>query len=174
MKLHTKLGKPIPSTDPVVVSSATVATTTTPVKPPASAATSAVVAQKAIVSNPVKTQTPVKQAAAQKVSVIGEYMSEIHVWLTSRPECVNTVTLTQQEGSGFYSPSRDGLGRFCVEVVCSHIRHVFSLLKAASPEQVKKEVVMRSDPPSDGEGDACGAQADILPVGNDYVEEVRE
>ncbi|XP_062868800.1 zinc finger RNA-binding protein [Trichomycterus rosablanca] len=113
VKLHTKLGKPIPSTEPVLVNSAPVSTTTPLAKTQASAGAPAA-PQKPAVSNPVKAQAPVKQPAAQKTTVV-----------------------------------------------------------AASPEPVKNEQVMKSDPQSDGEGDGCGSQSDIQPVGNDYVEEIR-
>ncbi|XP_007246260.3 zinc finger RNA-binding protein [Astyanax mexicanus] len=123
VKLHTKLGKPIPSTEPVLVNSAPVPVTTTSGKPtaPAVAPASPRVPQKPIEPNPTKGPQPAKKPALSKASVIAN--------------------------------------------------------KAAAPEPVKVEevklAVLNQDPLSDDEGDSCGAQGDIQPVGHDYVEEVR-
>ncbi|XP_030640401.1 zinc finger RNA-binding protein [Chanos chanos] len=61
VKLHTKLGKPIPSTEPVLVNSAPVAITTTASKTPPVTVTSSVATvtpQKPTTTNAAKTQTP--------------------------------------------------------------------------------------------------------------------
>ncbi|XP_056098668.1 zinc finger RNA-binding protein isoform X2 [Rhinichthys klamathensis goyatoka] len=79
VKLHTKLGKPIPSTEPVFVSSASVAMTITTSKAAAAAATTttsaptpASVAQKMLAAAPSK---PVRKPPAAKVAIIGSRAS---------------------------------------------------------------------------------------------------
>ncbi|KAK7136599.1 hypothetical protein R3I93_016822 [Phoxinus phoxinus] len=75
VKLHTKLGKPIPSTEPVLVSSASVAMTMTASKTATAttaAPTNASVAQKMLAAAPSK---PVKKPTAAKVAIIGSRAS---------------------------------------------------------------------------------------------------
>ncbi|XP_017558071.1 zinc finger RNA-binding protein [Pygocentrus nattereri] len=72
VKLHTKLGKPIPSTEPVLVNSAPVPITTTSGKPaaPAVAPASPTVPQQPTAPNPPKGQPPAKKPALTKATVI--------------------------------------------------------------------------------------------------------
>uniref|UniRef100_A0A7N6F877 Zinc finger RNA-binding protein n=1 Tax=Anabas testudineus TaxID=64144 RepID=A0A7N6F877_ANATE len=76
VKLHTKLGKPIPSTEPVLVNSAPVVTTSTAGKPPVSTSTSASVSttltpiatpKQVAVNTTAKTTPPVKKPAPSKI-----------------------------------------------------------------------------------------------------------
>lgn len=63
LKLHTKLGKPIPSTDPVVIAASTSSSTTT-AKPAATAST---------VAKPATTTTTVKKVlATPKITFVGK------------------------------------------------------------------------------------------------------
>ncbi|ROL46190.1 Zinc finger RNA-binding protein [Anabarilius grahami] len=78
VKLHTKLGKPIPSTEPVFVSSASAATTMTTSKTAVTTAapTPASVAQKMPAAAPSKpASAPVKKPTAAKVAIIGSRAS---------------------------------------------------------------------------------------------------
>ncbi|KAI4877655.1 hypothetical protein NFI96_021338 [Prochilodus magdalenae] len=72
VKLHTKLGKPIPSTEPVLVNSAPVPVTTTSGKPatPAVTPASPTVPQKPTPPNPPKGQPPAKKPALTKPAII--------------------------------------------------------------------------------------------------------
>ncbi|KAG7230752.1 hypothetical protein INR49_019566 [Caranx melampygus] len=79
VKLHTKLGKPIPSTEPVLVNSAPVVTTSTAGKPPVSISTPASVSttttssttpKQVAVNATAKTAPPVKKPAPSKITVI--------------------------------------------------------------------------------------------------------
>uniref|UniRef100_A0A7N6AU29 Zinc finger RNA-binding protein n=1 Tax=Anabas testudineus TaxID=64144 RepID=A0A7N6AU29_ANATE len=78
VKLHTKLGKPIPSTEPVLVNSAPVVTTSTAGKPPVSTSTSASVST---------TLTPIA---------------------TPKQVAVNTTAKTTPEGRGADATDEDG------------------------------------------------------------------
>ncbi|XP_067271424.1 zinc finger RNA-binding protein isoform X2 [Pseudorasbora parva] len=78
VKLHTKLGKPIPSTEPVFVSSASVAMTMTASKttPATTASTPASAVQKMPAAAPPKpAAAPAKKPAAAKVAAIGSKVS---------------------------------------------------------------------------------------------------
>uniref|UniRef100_A0A665TEB1 Zinc finger RNA-binding protein n=1 Tax=Echeneis naucrates TaxID=173247 RepID=A0A665TEB1_ECHNA len=79
VKLHTKLGKPIPSTEPVLVNSSPVITTSTAGKPPVStsapasvstASTPAVAPKQMAVNATAKAAPPVKKAPLSKITVI--------------------------------------------------------------------------------------------------------
>ncbi|XP_037326558.2 zinc finger RNA-binding protein isoform X4 [Pungitius pungitius] len=78
VKLHTKLGKPIPSTEPVLVNSAAVVTTSTAGKPtvctstPASASITStpIVTPKQVAVNVAAKTAPVKKPAPSKITVI--------------------------------------------------------------------------------------------------------
>ncbi|XP_016411320.1 zinc finger RNA-binding protein isoform X3 [Sinocyclocheilus rhinocerous] len=75
VKLHTKLGKPIPSTEPVFVSSAPVAVTMTTSKTAATTApTSTSVAQKTLAPSKL-TASLAKKPATAKVAIIGSRTS---------------------------------------------------------------------------------------------------
>ncbi|XP_052394764.1 zinc finger RNA-binding protein [Carassius gibelio] len=124
VKLHTKLGKPIPSTEPVLVSSASVAVTITTSKTAAKTTpTPTSVAQKTLTTAPSKlTVSLAKKPATAKVSIVGSRTS------TSAP---------------------------------------------VKMEEAKPSVVKTDALSEDEDGDGSGVQADIQPVGHDYVEEVR-
>ncbi|MBN3317157.1 ZFR protein, partial [Atractosteus spatula] len=72
VKLHTKLGKPIPSTEPVVVNSAPVATTTTASKPAPPTTTPATPATppKPTIASTGKASPLVKKPAAPKITFV--------------------------------------------------------------------------------------------------------
>ncbi|XP_041912452.1 zinc finger RNA-binding protein isoform X1 [Alosa sapidissima] len=81
VKLHTKLGKPIPSTEPVLVNSAPVTTTVTAGKPTApsvtsssaavvTAAAAAATPPKATVLNTTKASTPAKKPVPPKAPIV--------------------------------------------------------------------------------------------------------
>ncbi|XP_034438438.1 zinc finger RNA-binding protein isoform X1 [Hippoglossus hippoglossus] len=143
VKLHTKLGKPIPSTEPVLVNSAPVVTTSTAGKPsvptstPASFSTTSTPAatpKQVSVHAMAKTAAPVKRAAPSKITVI-----------STKP--VSTPAVTPPVVAAVV-PAK-------VEVPTVH-----SLQKFES----------QSD---DDDCDREGGLGDIQPVGHDYVEEVR-
>ncbi|XP_032427563.1 zinc finger RNA-binding protein isoform X1 [Xiphophorus hellerii] len=78
VKLHTKLGKPIPSTEPVLVNSAPVTTNSTSGKPAASTSVSALVStvstpvvtpKQLAVTTTAKTAPPIKKPAPTKITL---------------------------------------------------------------------------------------------------------
>uniref|UniRef100_A0A673B9I3 Zinc finger RNA-binding protein-like n=1 Tax=Sphaeramia orbicularis TaxID=375764 RepID=A0A673B9I3_9TELE len=84
VKLHTKLGKPIPSTEPVLVNSSPVVTTSTAGKLPASTSapssvsttsTPTVTPKQAAANATVKTIAPVKKPAPSKITVICKFVN---------------------------------------------------------------------------------------------------
>ncbi|XP_029904910.1 zinc finger RNA-binding protein isoform X1 [Myripristis murdjan] len=159
VKLHTKLGKPIPSTEPVLVNSAPVYTTSTAGKhtastsspaptsttsaSPAAATTTPTAAPKQVVLNStVKTSVPVKKPVPPKITVI-----------SSKPASAPAAA----------APAAAATAASAVVVVA-----------AAKAEEPKQQTMQKMEPQSeDEECDRAGAQADVQPVGHDYVEEVR-
>ncbi|XP_076009172.1 zinc finger RNA-binding protein 2 [Genypterus blacodes] len=149
VKLHTKLGKPIPSTEPVLVNSAPVFTTSTAGKAPVSTtassylssisaapatapSTPSVTTKQAAVHAAAKTPAPVKKPMPSKLSVI-----------SNKPPSAPTAA---------------------------------PVVVVAPPkvEEPMQHSVHKMDPLSDDEdSDRAGGQGDIQPVGHDYIEEVR-
>ncbi|XP_051232198.1 zinc finger RNA-binding protein isoform X2 [Dicentrarchus labrax] len=143
VKLHTKLGKPIPSTEPVLVNSAPVITTSTAGKPPVSTSTPASVSttstptvtpKQVAVSATAKT-APVKKPAPSKITVI-----------SNKPASAPAAAVTA-------------------------VAAVVVAAKVEEPTQHSaQKMEPLSD---DEDSDRAGGQGDIQPVGHDYVEEVR-
>ncbi|KTF85047.1 hypothetical protein cypCar_00043515, partial [Cyprinus carpio] len=107
VKLHTKLGKPIPSTEPVFVSSAPVAVTMTTSKTAAKTTpTPTSVAQKTLATAPSKlTASLAKKPATAKVAIVGSRTStSAPVKMEeAKPSVVKTDALSEDEdgdGSG--------------------------------------------------------------------------
>ncbi|XP_030289055.1 zinc finger RNA-binding protein isoform X5 [Sparus aurata] len=144
VKLHTKLGKPIPSTEPVLVNSAAVITTSTAGKPPASTSTPASVSttstptatpKQVAVNTMAKTAAPVKRPAPTKIPVI-----------SNKPASVPAAAVTA----------------------------AVAAVVAAKVEEPMQQSAQKMESLSDNEdSDRGGGQGDIQPVGHDYVEEVR-
>ncbi|TMS19976.1 Zinc finger RNA-binding protein [Larimichthys crocea] len=143
VKLHTKLGKPIPSTEPVLVNSSPVITTSTAGKPAVSMSTPSsipttstptVTAKQVSVNTTAKTTAPVKKAAPSKITVI-----------SNKPASAPAAAVTA-----------------ATVVVAAKVEEPM--------QQSAQKMEPLSD---DEDGDRAGGQGDIQPVGHDYVEEVR-
>uniref|UniRef100_A0A8C6Q9K0 Zinc finger RNA-binding protein n=1 Tax=Nothobranchius furzeri TaxID=105023 RepID=A0A8C6Q9K0_NOTFU len=138
VKLHTKLGKPIPSTEPVLVNSAPAVTTSTAGKPTVSTSISAPsVSSKPVAS--VKTTLPVKKPTPTKITPINVKNNNIIFPAAIKPTSAPTAATAP--------------------VVAA---------KVVEPVQ---PLVQKMEPQSDD--DRAGGQADVQPVGHDYVEEIR-
>ncbi|XP_062250889.1 zinc finger RNA-binding protein isoform X1 [Platichthys flesus] len=143
VKLHTKLGKPIPSTEPVLVNSAPVVTTSIAGKPPVPTSTPALASttstpaatpKQVSVHAMAKTAPPVRRAAPSKITVI-----------STKPVSTPAVTLP---------------------VVAAVVPAKVEVPKVHSIQKYESQ----SD---DEDFDKEGGLGDIQPVGHDYVEEVR-
>uniref|UniRef100_A0A8C9YQJ7 Zinc finger RNA-binding protein n=1 Tax=Sander lucioperca TaxID=283035 RepID=A0A8C9YQJ7_SANLU len=143
VKLHTKLGKPIPSTEPVLVNSAPVITTSTAGKPPVTTSTPASVSttstptvtpKQGAVNTLVKITAPVKKPAPPKIYNI-----------SNKPVSAPAAAVTA-----------------AVVVVAAKVE-----------EPMQQSIQRRDPQSDDEDGDRAGGQGDIQPVGHDYVEEVR-
>ncbi|KAF7667819.1 hypothetical protein LDENG_00043020 [Lucifuga dentata] len=147
VKLHTKLGKPIPSTEPVLVNSAPVITTSTAGKPPAS--TSALVSTSSAVTAAAPT-TPT--AAPKQVAVNTMAKASTPVKKTVPPKLA-VISSMPASTPATAAPA---------------------VVVAAKVEESMQQSIQKMDPQSDDEDDdRAGGQGDIQPVGHDYVEEVR-
>ncbi|XP_028260332.1 zinc finger RNA-binding protein isoform X3 [Parambassis ranga] len=144
VKLHTKLGKPIPSTEPVLVNSAAIITTSTAGKPavsspstaPASVSTTttpSMAPKQVAVSTTAKATPPIKKQAPSRITVLS-----------------NKATSTPA------------------------VAAAAAVVAAAKVEEPVQPSVQKMEPQSEDEdSDRPGCQGDIQPVGHDYVEEVR-
>lgn len=144
VKLHTKLGKPIPSTEPVLVNSPPVVTTSTAGKPPLSTSAPSsvptttppsVTPKQVAVNSTAKTAPPVKRLASSKTMV-----------LSSKPASTPAAA----------APTAPAV-----------------VVAAPRVEEPMQQPLQKMDPQSEDEDDRAGGQGDIQPVGHDYVEEVR-
>uniref|UniRef100_A0A8K9Y161 Zinc finger RNA-binding protein n=1 Tax=Oncorhynchus mykiss TaxID=8022 RepID=A0A8K9Y161_ONCMY len=79
VKLHTKLGKPIPSTEPILVNNAPIISTSTAGKtsPIVVTSTAPVAPPKPVVVNAVKAPAPVKKQITPKITLLGKSSQEI-------------------------------------------------------------------------------------------------
>uniref|UniRef100_A0A8C8HN59 Zinc finger RNA-binding protein n=1 Tax=Oncorhynchus tshawytscha TaxID=74940 RepID=A0A8C8HN59_ONCTS len=79
VKLHTKLGKPIPSTEPILVNNAPIISTSTAGKttPIVVTSTAPVAPPKPVIVNAVKAPAPVKKQITPKITLLGKSSQEI-------------------------------------------------------------------------------------------------
>ncbi|XP_041346149.1 zinc finger RNA-binding protein [Pyrgilauda ruficollis] len=166
VKLHTKLGKPIPSTEPNVVTQATSSTSTSASKPTASAsniATSSSTVNSSVASSAVKVltptaNTPLNTASNNKTSSTA---ANIAVKKISTPK-INFV--------GKYRSGNK------LQTTGSKMEEMKSAESVKTPpaatvqtQEVKPDTAAEPVTPTT----LAALQSDVQPVGHDYVEEVR-
>uniref|UniRef100_A0A8C7R946 Zinc finger RNA-binding protein n=1 Tax=Oncorhynchus mykiss TaxID=8022 RepID=A0A8C7R946_ONCMY len=96
VKLHTKLGKPIPSTEPVLVNNAPIISTSTAGKTtPIVTATAPVAPPKLVVVNATKAPAPVKKPVAPKITLLGKSSKE-----SSATVSKSETTSDDEDGDG--------------------------------------------------------------------------
>uniref|UniRef100_A0A8C7CN08 Zinc finger RNA-binding protein n=1 Tax=Oncorhynchus kisutch TaxID=8019 RepID=A0A8C7CN08_ONCKI len=97
VKLHTKLGKPIPSTEPVLVNNAPIISTSTAGKttPIIVTATAPVAPPKLVVVNATKAPAPVKKPVAPKITLLGKSSKE-----SSATASKSETTSDDEDGDG--------------------------------------------------------------------------
>ncbi|XP_056132014.1 zinc finger RNA-binding protein isoform X1 [Lampris incognitus] len=152
VKLHTKLGKPIPSTEPVLVNSAPVYTTSTAGKPSTAASASSASTN----SSAASAAAPTVPVAAPKPSVVITTTAKTTVPV-KRPAAPKITVISNKPAS------------------TSATAAVATTAKADEPKQ-QTMTMHKMEPQNENEdedGDRAGGQGDVQPVGHDYVEEVR-
>ncbi|XP_032482086.1 zinc finger RNA-binding protein isoform X5 [Phocoena sinus] len=163
VKLHTKLGKPIPSTEPNVVSQATSSTAVSASKPTASpssiAASNCTVNTSSIATSSVKGLTTtgnssLNSTANTKVSAVPANMAAKK---TSTPK-INFVGGNKLQSTG--NKTEDLKGTECAKS---------TPVTAVQIPEVKPDTVSEPVTPAS----LAALQSDVQPVGHDYVEEVR-
>ncbi|RMC21035.1 hypothetical protein DUI87_01891 [Hirundo rustica rustica] len=166
VKLHTKLGKPIPSTEPNVVTQAATSTSTSASKPTASAsniATSSSTVNSSVASSAVKILTPTANAPLNTVSnsKTSSTAANIAVKKISPPK-INFV--------GKYRSGNK------LQTTGSKLEEMKSAesVKATTAATIQTQEVK----PDTAAGPVTPTtlavlQSDVQPVGHDYVEEVR-
>ncbi|XP_048224498.1 zinc finger RNA-binding protein isoform X2 [Perognathus longimembris pacificus] len=163
VKLHTKLGKPIPSTEPNVVSQATSSTAVSASKPTASP--SSIVASNCTVNTSIAASsvkglaTPgnssLNSTSNTKISAIPTNMAAKK---TSTPK-INFVGGNKLQSTG--NKTDDLKGAECVKST--------PVTSAVQIPEVKPDAVSEPVTPAS----LAALQSDVQPVGHDYVEEVR-
>nr|XP_042117341.1 zinc finger RNA-binding protein isoform X3 [Peromyscus maniculatus bairdii] len=164
VKLHTKLGKPIPSTEPNVVSQATSSTAVSASKPTASpssiGASNCTLNTSSIATSSVKgLSTPgnssLNSTSNTKVSAVPTNMAAKK---TSTPK-INFVGGNKLQSTG--NKTEDLKGTECVKSTPA--------ASAVPIPEVKQDAVSEPVTPAS----LAALQSDVQPVGHDYVEEVR-
>ncbi|CAL8308318.1 unnamed protein product [Lota lota] len=148
VKLHTKLGKPIPSTEPVLVNSAPVYTTTLAGK--SSTATTSVSASASTLSSSTPSAAPTAPVSGSKPAAVNATAktTATHAKKTATPR----IAVSSKPANG-------------------PVAAAAPVPKAEEPKP--KAAPKPKDPQSeDNDSDRAGGQSDVQPVGPDYVEEV--
>uniref|UniRef100_A0A8I3RQ79 Zinc finger RNA-binding protein n=2 Tax=Canis lupus familiaris TaxID=9615 RepID=A0A8I3RQ79_CANLF len=163
VKLHTKLGKPIPSTEPNVVSQATSSTAVSASKPTASpssiAASNCTVNTSSIATSSVKGLTTTGNSSLNSTSntKVSAVPTNMAAKKTSTPK-INFVGGNKLQSTG--NKTEDLKGTECVKST--------PVTSVQIPE-VKPDTVSEPVTPAS----LAALQSDVQPVGHDYVEEVR-
>ncbi|XP_052016050.1 zinc finger RNA-binding protein isoform X3 [Apodemus sylvaticus] len=164
VKLHTKLGKPIPSTEPNVVSQATSSTAVSASKPTASpssiGASNCTLNTSSIATSSVKGlsttgNSSLNSTSNTKVSAVPTNMAAKK---TSTPK-INFVGGNKLQSTG--NKTEDLKGIDCVKNTPA--------ASAVQIPEVKQDTVSEPVTPAS----LAALQSDVQPVGHDYVEEVR-
>ncbi|XP_041486953.1 zinc finger RNA-binding protein isoform X3 [Microtus oregoni] len=164
VKLHTKLGKPIPSTEPNVVSQATSSTAVSASKPTASpssiGASNCTLNTSSIATSSVKGlsapgNSSLNSTSNTKVSAVSTNMAAKK---TSTPK-INFVGGNKLQSTG--NKTEDLKGTEGVKSTPA--------ASAVQIPEVKQDVVSEPVTPAS----LAALQSDVQPVGHDYVEEVR-
>nr|KAF6491539.1 zinc finger RNA binding protein [Molossus molossus] len=163
VKLHTKLGKPIPSTEPNVVSQATASTAVSVSKPTASpssiAASNCTVNTSSIATSSVKGLTTTGNSSLNSTSntKVSAVPTNMAAKKTSTPK-INFVGGNKLQSTG--NKTEDLKGNECVKS---------TPITSVQISEVKSDTVSEPVTPAS----LAALQSDVQPVGHDYVEEVR-
>ncbi|NXH05768.1 ZFR protein, partial [Loxia leucoptera] len=166
VKLHTKLGKPIPSTEPNVVTQAATSTSTSASKPTASAsniATSSSTVNSSVASSTVKILTPTANAPLNTVSnnKTSSTAANIAVKKISPPK-INFVGKYRSGNKLQTTGSK-------LEEMKSAESVKATTAATIQTQEVKPDTAAEPVTPTT----LAALQSDVQPVGHDYVEEVR-
>ncbi|NWR43993.1 ZFR protein, partial [Regulus satrapa] len=165
VKLHTKLGKPIPSTEPNVVTQAATSTSTSASKPTASAsniATSSSTVNSSVASSAVKILTPMANAPLNA-------MSNNKTSSTAANIAVKKISTPKINFVGKYRSGNklQTTGSKLEEMKSAE--SVKTTAAAIQTQEVKPDIAAEPVTPTT----LAALQSDVQPVGHDYVEEVR-
>uniref|UniRef100_H0UUW7 Zinc finger RNA-binding protein n=1 Tax=Cavia porcellus TaxID=10141 RepID=H0UUW7_CAVPO len=163
VKLHTKLGKPIPSTEPNVVSQATPSAAVSASKPtasPSSIAASNCTVNTSSIATSVKGLTTTGNSSLNSTSntKVSAVPTNMAAKKTSTPK-INFVGGNKLQSTG--NKTEDLKGTECVKST--------PVTSAVQISEVKPDTVSEPVTPAS----LAALQSDVQPVGHDYVEEVR-
>uniref|UniRef100_A0A3B3TB07 Zinc finger RNA-binding protein n=1 Tax=Paramormyrops kingsleyae TaxID=1676925 RepID=A0A3B3TB07_9TELE len=167
VKLHTKLGKPIPSTEPSVVTQTSAATTVAPSKPPSSAVSS-------VTSSSSSSLVAPASSYLKPVSILGGTGTPAALAKGSTPL---TLPANAAAVKKVNTPKINFVGGSKLQTAIVKADEAKNeLAKAAQPVLAAPtpEVKVETTAETLGAQSALAAlQSDVQPVGHDYVEEVR-
>uniref|UniRef100_A0A8D0CHV3 Zinc finger RNA-binding protein n=1 Tax=Scleropages formosus TaxID=113540 RepID=A0A8D0CHV3_SCLFO len=167
VKLHTKLGKPIPSTEPSVATQTTAVTVTAPIRTPASA------------TGGIATSTPAPTSSSSSSSTFSPYLKPVNIVGNAGSATVPTksplvVPTSATAVKKVNAPKINFVGGCKLQTTGIKAEDI----KAEASKQVQPPAAaqeVKADPLEQAAAQSALAalQSDVQPVGHDYVEEVR-
>ncbi|XP_036382319.1 zinc finger RNA-binding protein isoform X2 [Megalops cyprinoides] len=175
VKLHTKLGKPIPSTEPSVVTQTPTTTTSAPTKTAGSASSSATTVGS---TAQAAAQTPAPGPAAPASS---SYLKPVNIVnSTAPPAGKSPIPVTVPANSTIVkkvnTPKINFVGGNKLQTTGAKLEDAKAEApKPAPPLMATQTQDMKAEAPADlsAQSTLAALQSDVQPVGHDYVEEVR-
>ncbi|KAL4617501.1 zinc finger RNA-binding protein-like [Arapaima gigas] len=174
VKLHTKLGKPIPSTEPSVVTQMSATTTAAPSKPPSSGVSTVTSSSTVACSSSGGSVTAQTSSYLKPVNIVGS--TGTAVGLTKAPALVTTPA-SSPAVKKVNTPKINFVGSNKLQITAprsddtkNEMVKTAPLTATALTQEIKAESTTE---PLLAQSTLAALQSDVQPVGHDYVEEVR-
>ncbi|KAF7644829.1 hypothetical protein LDENG_00214960 [Lucifuga dentata] len=170
VKLHTKLGKPIPSTEPSMVTQTLSSTTAAPSKMAnsSSGSSSTITSMSVTASSSSSSSASSTSSYLKPVSIVSSGVANVKTSVTNNPSAANATTAMKKVNT----PKINFVGgnKLQTTVKMDDMKTDVSKLvtSSLSTQDVKSEVSE-----SLSSSALAALQSDVQPVGHDYVEEVR-
>ncbi|KAI3372401.1 hypothetical protein L3Q82_022683 [Scortum barcoo] len=168
VKLHTKLGKPIPSTEPSMVTQASSSTTAAPSKTTTATMSSSSTTSSVCVAAPSSPATSSSPTYLKPVNIVSSGVAGVKNPLTNSISAANSAS----SGKKISTPKINFVGGNKLQTTVKMEEAKVEVSKSVTPssgtQDPKTEV---SDSLSTSA--LAALQSDVQPVGHDYVEEVR-
>ncbi|KAM4607837.1 zinc finger RNA-binding protein isoform 1-T1 [Polymixia lowei] len=173
VKLHTKLGKPIPSTEPSVVTQTPSSTTAAPSKTPGStlgsSSTTSSILSMAASSSSSSSPSPANSNSPylKPVNIVNSGLGSI-----SKNPVTNSTASSTTVVKKVNTPKINFVGGNKLQITAKMEESKAEVSKPTPPSLITQET--KSDVSDSLSASALAAlQSDVQPVGHDYVEEVR-
>uniref|UniRef100_A0A8C9W3N0 Zinc finger RNA-binding protein n=1 Tax=Scleropages formosus TaxID=113540 RepID=A0A8C9W3N0_SCLFO len=175
VKLHTKLGKPIPSTEPSVVTQTSLATTAAPSKPPNSGINTVTNSSAASSSGNSISLTAPNSSYLKPINIVGSTGMLSGLAKTPAPVSTPANTPTVKKVN---TPKINFVGGNKVQITVPKLDDSKNETVKTTPSAAASAPTQEAKPESMAEtlsaqSTLVALQSDVQPVGHDYVEEVR-